>query len=148
MTLEERVQRLEDERAIAHVLHTYGYGLDYGLEDEYVDCWTEDAVLDWPNHPLYCGRPAIAAAFAAHTHAPDKWHKHVVVDARVEVDGEHARAESYFMRLDTSDGGPYIRSFGRYRDRLVRGADGRWRFSERRAEAEARRPPARAAAAG
>lgn len=139
MTLEERVRRLEDERAIAHVLHTYGHGIDYGLEDEYADCWTEDAVLDWPNHPLYEGREAILGAFRAHTHAPARFHKHVVVDARIEVDGDRAEADSYFMRLDTAEGGPYITAFGRYRDRLVRGEDGRWRLAHRLAEAESHR---------
>lgn len=46
-TLEERVRRLEDERAILDVLHTYGRALDEGLEDAFGQCWAEDAVLIW-----------------------------------------------------------------------------------------------------
>lgn len=138
-TLEERVRRLEDERDILRTLYTYGFGIDYGLEDEYADCWTEDAVLYWPNRPPLEGRGAIVAAFQAHTHAPAFFHKHVIAEPRIEIDGERATSECYFARLDDYDDGPELRSFGRYRDVLVRCLDGRWRFQERRADLEAKR---------
>ena len=41
-SLEERVQRLEDERAILDRLYAYCTSLDYGHRDEWLDCWTED----------------------------------------------------------------------------------------------------------
>jgi hypothetical protein len=47
-SLEARLQLLEDEQAILDTLHGYGHGLDYGLEDAWIDCWTPDAILDWP----------------------------------------------------------------------------------------------------
>jgi ketosteroid isomerase-like protein len=138
-SLAARVQLLEDERAILHTLYTYGHGIDYNLEREFLDCWTDDAVLQWPDRPPLVGRDAIAAAFRAHTHAPEVFHKHLLVEPRIEIDGDRARVDCYFVRLDDYEEGPEIRSFGRYRDVLVRCPDGRWRFSERRAEREARR---------
>ena len=54
-TLEQRVQRLEDEQAILQTLYAYGHGLDYVLEDAWIDCWTPDAVLDWPGRALMRG---------------------------------------------------------------------------------------------
>lgn len=136
-TLRARVQLLEDERAIDRRMRTYGHALDYGLRDVWLDCWTDDAELEWP-HGLFTGIAEIARAFDEHTHAPDAVHKHVVVDPLIEVDGDVARVESYFARIDGKPTGPVVRSIGRYRDMLERGADGVWRFVERRTDLESR----------
>jgi ketosteroid isomerase-like protein len=137
--LEDRVRALEDERAILHTLYTYGHGIDYGLEQQFLDCWTNDAVLVWPERAPIVGHAALAAAFRAHTHAPDVFHKHFMAEPRIEISGDRASVDCYFARVDDYDDGPQIRSFGRYRDVLVRCPDGRWRFQERITEREARR---------
>ena len=134
-TLEERLQRLEDERAILDRLYAYGHSLDYGLRDEWVDCWTEDGVLAWP-HETFVGREAIGGAFDGHSHAPEAFHKHLLVAPRIRLEGDEATVESYFSRLNDSPDGPVVRSFGRYVDVLARSADGVWRFRERRLERE------------
>jgi ketosteroid isomerase-like protein len=139
ISLEDRVRLLEDERAIVQTLYTYGHGIDYDLEPEFLDCWTSDAVLHWPDRDPLVGREAIAAAFRAHTHAPDVFHKHFIAEPRIVIEGDRATSDCYFARVDQYDEGPQIRSFGRYRDVLVRCPDGRWRFQERRTEREARR---------
>ena len=54
---------------------------------------------------------------------------------------ELARLETRLARGPNADG-PAIKSFGRYRDVLVRCPDGRWRIKERRNEREAGRPAA------
>ena len=79
------------------------------------------------------------AAFRSHSHAPKNWHKHLVMNSLIDVDGDRAVASSMFARLDPFDDTPQIRNFGRYRDICVRCPDGKWRFSERRVEVEARR---------
>jgi ketosteroid isomerase-like protein len=140
-SVEERLALLEAEREILKTLHTYGHTLDHDLEEEFVDCWVENAVLHWPDPPFpepFRGRAGIREAFRGHTHAPAVYHKHIVVDPRIEIDGETATVESYYTRLDDGPNGPYIFSFGRYRDVLTRCDDGRWRFSERRALKEAK----------
>jgi uncharacterized protein (TIGR02246 family) len=138
-SVEARLQLLEDERAIMQVLTVYGHAYDYGLEEEFADCWTDDAVLTYPDAPVLQGRPQIREFFRGHTHFPEARHHHMVVDPRIQLDGDRAAVESYFMRVDGYPDGPHIRSFGRYIDVLVRGADGAWRFLERTALLGARR---------
>lgn len=44
--LEERVERLEDEKAITELLARYGYYADAKLDDEYYALFTENCVMD------------------------------------------------------------------------------------------------------
>ncbi len=64
------------------------------------------------------------------------FHKHLLFQPRVRLDGDRAAVESGFARLDESEGGPVLRSFGRYVDSLVRCPDGHWRFERREAFVE------------
>jgi ketosteroid isomerase-like protein len=136
------LQRLEDEQSIRQTLHAYGHAIDYGREEEFVDCWTETAVLLWTPTPerdvgflerRLVGREAIREAFREHTHAPDMFHKHLLFQPQIQLDGDRATVESGFARVDEGEGGPVLRSFGRYDDVLVRCEDGRWRFAQREA---------------
>jgi ketosteroid isomerase-like protein len=139
-TLEQRLSLLEDRRAILRTLHDYGHCLDYGDEAGFLDCWTPDAVLGWSILPQPLrGHAQIRAGFHQHTHAPQAWHKHLLAEPQIQLDGDVAQVRSMFFRLDPypEAGGPEIYAFGRYVDRLVRCADGRWRFTERRVEKEA-----------
>ena len=146
VSLEARLRLLEDERAILQTLYVYGHSLDDGREDVFIDCWTPDAVLHWPDRPPIRGHAALREAFRAHTHAPLAWHKHMLFLPRVRVEGDVAQVDSMFARLDRYVSGPAVRSFGRYVDVLVRCEDRRWRLRERVAEREATRgdvsPPA------
>jgi ketosteroid isomerase-like protein len=135
--LEARLRALEDQQAIMRRLHLYGHSLDYGERDVWLECFTGDALLEWP-HGTFVGSREIARAFDEHSHAPETVHKHVVVDPVIDVDGDRALVRSYFARLDERPGGPIIRSIGRYRDVLVRSGDGDWRFEERRTDLESR----------
>jgi ketosteroid isomerase-like protein len=141
-SIEERLRLLEDEREILRTLYAYGHALDYGDEDAFLDCWLEDAVLHWPQRPPITGHAELAEVFRAHTHAPEVHHKHFLVEPRIAIDGGEAKVDSYFARLDSYADGPMLKSFGRYRDVLVRCDDGRWRIRERMTEREAGRPPA------
>ncbi len=147
-TIEQRLLRLEDEQGVLDTLYAYGHGLDYGLEDAWIDCWTEDAVLDWPGRALMRGHAELRAGFRKHTHAPQAYHKHVVVEPRIQFEPgdprgvDRATVVSMYARLDRYAEGPKIRAFGRYRDTLVRCADGRWRLKERYPDIEAIRKQA------
>lgn len=141
-SLESRLQLLEDEQAILDTLYGYGHGLDYGLEDAWIDCWTPDAILDWPGRALMQGHAALRQGFRNHTHAPAVLHKHIVIDPVVSIDGDVATVLSMFARLDRYPGGPRIRAFGRYRDTLVRCLDGRWRIRSRYPDIESIRTEA------
>lgn len=141
----QRLRRLEDAESIRVTLYAYGHALDYDCEAEFLDCWTQTAVLVWAPTPerdagfaerRMVGIEAIAEAFRGHTHAPAMFHKHVLFQPQIRLAGDSATVESGFARLDESDGGPVVRSFGRYSDTLVRCEDGRWRFSLREASIE------------
>ncbi len=142
-SVEERLKVLEAKREILRTLHAYGHCLDYGDEAGFLDCFTEDAQLGWTlfGAPLQ-GHARIREGFHKHTHAPDAWHKHMLAEPRITLQGERATTHSYFFRLDpyeSSGGAPEIYAFGRYIDTLARCADGRWRIARRVVEKEAAR---------
>jgi hypothetical protein len=141
-SLTERLERLEAERDVLATLYRYGHSIDYGLEEEWVDCFAQDGVFEVrreePPGGRHAGHGELRAFVKQHSRAPAHYHKHLLIEPRVEVTGETATVTSYFVRLDRLDGEPIVRSFGRYRDRLVRCDDRAWRFVERIAEVEAR----------
>ena len=138
MELEARVRLLEDERLIVRTLYRYGHAIDYGREEEWLDCFTDDAVWDArmrkaPEQSIrLIGRAQLAEYIASHTRPPTAHHKYLLVEPLIEIDGDEAVVQSYFVRLNANDNGPStVHAMGRYRDAMVRGADGRWRFRER-----------------
>ena len=143
--LERRVALLEDERAILRRLFAYGHAIDYGDEEAWTNCFAENGVFDirtrlegTPNMKV-SGRAELRAFVGRHTRAPERWHKHMLVEPAIDVEGDTARSDSYFAVLMEHEEMPILRVFGRYRDRLVRGTDGEWRFLERIAEIESMR---------
>ena len=84
--LEARVALLEDEQAILKNLYRYGHSIDYGDEEAWVDCFTEDGVFDvrarlshQPNRVI-SGRDELRAFIQRHTRAPELWHKHLLIE--------------------------------------------------------------------
>jgi hypothetical protein len=132
----DRLRALEDERAILETLFAYAYAMDYGSEDEFLDCWTDDAILEWPGREPFVGRKMIREAFAGSPHAPAVFNKHVALQPRIRLDGNRATVTSYYARLRPHAEGPQVNSFGLYLDSLVRCPDGRWRFQHRRVQRE------------
>ncbi|MBI2867804.1 MAG: nuclear transport factor 2 family protein [Chloroflexi bacterium] len=144
--LEARLKWLEDDRAVLSTLYRYGHSIDYGLEQDWVDCFTEDGVFELMSRmesfqsARYAGREALAAFIARSPKPPAKYRKHVLVEPVISLDGGLARVQSYYMTLHEDKGVPLISAFGRYHDTLVKCPDGRWRFKERIADIEARTP--------
>lgn len=65
MDIEARLQRLEDERAIAAVIHAYAFHFDRAEAEAVAALFTEDAVVDYgPEFPAMQGRAAFAPAIA------------------------------------------------------------------------------------
>lgn len=143
--LRARLRLLEEEREIVRTLHRYAQSIDYGDEEGWVDCFTEDGVFDVRSRHahqlkrLIEGRENLRRFIARHTRAPELWHKHMLVEPLIEVDGDTATCSSYLFVLMEHEERPVVRVFGRYIDRLEKGADGRWRFAHRIAEIESMR---------
>ncbi len=139
----DRLQLLEDERAILETLYQYGHSMDYGPDADFVDCFTQDGVWDVrmrkaADSSFVCrGHDELRASLAQQTgvRPPALYAKHLLVEPRIVVTGDRASVQSYFLRTEPQDTGPtQIVASGRYLDDLVRCDDGRWRFSERIAE--------------
>ncbi len=139
-SLEALVQGLVDERAITRRLYDYAHGLDYGPEEAFVDNFTDDAT--WQRLPgrrpaqVFSGRAALQQMYRDHVHAPEYFHKHMVANAKVDVDGDTAAARSYLILIAEHPTGPYVRGFSRCTDHIIRCADGQWRIQDRKAELE------------
>jgi ketosteroid isomerase-like protein len=137
LDLDARLRLLEEEREILRLLYTYGQAIDYGDEERWLDCFTEDgAFLIESRLPDQLkrntvGREALRAFIAGHTRAPERWHKHFVVEPLIEIDGDTATCTSYLFVLMDHEERPTLRVMGRYLDTLVKEADGRWRFKQR-----------------
>jgi hypothetical protein len=152
-----RVRRVEAQQDVMAALYRYAHSIDYGDEAEWVDCFMPEGVFELqlmngggqrllasvptgratPRGVRIEGREALAHFVANHTHAPDVFHKHCVMNPLIRLDpaNEAATVSSYYLRADV---GRY--SFGRYLDRLVRCEDGRWRLIERIAQIECPAP--------
>jgi hypothetical protein len=137
---DDPLRALRDERDVVRVLYQYAHGLDYGPEATFLDVFTPDG--SWQRMPgrrpvrRFEGRTGITRMFRDHVHAPDYFHKHVVANPWIDVEGDAATARSYLILVAEHPTGPYVRAFSRCMDRLVRCVDGRWRISERQAELE------------
>ena len=144
--LEARLEVLEAEREIVRAMHRYAHSIDYGDEQAWLDCFTEDGVFDIRSRHAHqlkrriSGREELKTFIAGHTRAPEIWHKHLLVEPIVDLTSSStATCHSYLAVVMDHEDLPTLRVFGRYRDTLERGEDGRWRFRERIAEIESMR---------
>ncbi|HEY3672389.1 MAG TPA: nuclear transport factor 2 family protein [Acidimicrobiia bacterium] len=121
--VERSVRYVDDRDAIAHA-----------------DLFEDDGVLQLAG-TVFAGRTALLAMFGGTDRL--RWTEaggllvqpgsmHLTTNPVIDVDGDAATAETdmiTFVRGD--DGRSRITLLARYRDRLRRGADGRWRLSSR-----------------
>ena len=152
--LEARLERLENLESIRDSLHRYAHAIDYGRQSDWVDCFTKNGrfVFKFPpgKSPYPDPEPADGAVFAfqgsaalsdfiqGHSRAPQVYHKHLMIEPLIDLQGNTARVSSYFVLvLEMEDGSRDVFTFGRYLDVMQREPDGRWRFLERVAEVEA-----------
>ena len=156
-SIHRSLRLIEAERVITRRLSLYGQFLDYGREEDWLDCFTEDGVFEVrfagdvdgtrfprrggaesPTGQIFSGRVALRTFVEHHTREPEAFHRHVAHNPLIEVADDFATSLSYITRQDVdTDGIIYTRAFGRYHDRLRRCADGEWRFEARLAEVEA-----------
>lgn len=137
LSLEQRVQRIEDEVAIRALIQRYADLLTARDFDGYVQLFTADGV--WQNGPIvHRGRPAIKAMLV--NMFPDTPPDYVntesymlVSNVSVELapDGVHARAQARQLSIMRGrNGSPTPVLAGMYEDDLVK-VDGEWKFARR-----------------
>jgi hypothetical protein len=135
----------EDRAAIIDLQNRYVLAMDYFDADGYAAVFAEDGVLDWARGEVK-GRDAIREFMASGTYdlrrlnfapaqTPDgkEWPstvRHLVTNQVIEVEGDTARAISYWMNYGNNADRRKIEwlSFGSWDDRFVK-IDGEWFFS-------------------
>jgi 3-phenylpropionate/cinnamic acid dioxygenase small subunit len=146
--LERRLQQLEDRQAVERLVSRYTSALDERRFDEYEDCFTDDAVLNYS-----WGSITGSAGLAARVEdalVPFSYTQHLTANLEVELHGDMGRGRANFfvtmIKRDDPDG-KFWHEVGFYRHEYRRTRHG-WRFSRLDAVSELRyRGPARPARA-
>jgi uncharacterized protein (TIGR02246 family) len=135
VALQQRVQQLEDEKAIREVVIRYGESLDARDYATYASLFASDGV--WTGgFGSFTGPAAIQEMLEKNLGKPEagfvnKANFHLVTTVVVEVDGDAARARSRYMFFTASaDNRPAVALAGRYVDDFVR-ENGQWKIKRR-----------------
>ena len=127
--LESRLRVVADQQEIHDVLARYCRGVDRRDPALIVGAFHDDATDD---HGAGIASPAELARSIVNSPVPRPY-MHFQGNQLIEVEGDVARAETYFLSFQhrERDGRTYTRTrAGRYVDRLER-RDGRWRIAHR-----------------
>lgn len=141
--LEERLTLLEDEKSIREVLARYGYYADACLDDQYIELFTRDCVMDIssgdPDDPFkvieWRGRDAIRDFLTERTdrHGDGFRGRSLHVQGNnlaIRISGAEATATGYSFILRQGDADVCLVSASINRWQL-RKDDGRWRVQRR-----------------
>lgn len=135
LTVEQRLQRVEDELAIKRIIVEYAVRLDAKDFDGYVELFAKEGV--WQNGPtIRKGRAAIREMLAGlyRDTAPEPMgyeRFRIVSNMQVDVDGDRATARSRHLSITRGEkGAPVPILSGLYEDEFVR-EDGEWKILRR-----------------
>lgn len=137
--LAERVEHLEDVNAIHELKARYARGIDNALRSPsaanaaaFADLFTDDAVLDLGPAGRYEGKSAILNAAETTFPAATIWAAHHMVNPLIQVNGNHATGQWYFllyMQPAGTAGMPPVSAFGDYQEKYQKTPSG-WKFKE------------------
>lgn len=134
-TLEQRVQRMEDESSIRRMLIEYGAFLDAKDYRAYAALFAPDGV--WQGgFGTFTGPAAIEAMLTANLGAPEpgfvnRSNFHMLTNPLIAIDGDRAQVESKYLFWTASpDNRPTPLLAGRYIDEFVR-VGGQWKIARR-----------------
>lgn len=139
MTVEQRLQKLEDVEAIRSLLIDYGRALDKRDFEAYGQLFAKNGT--WKGGMGSATSPEdiakmVEAGFGRMSPEIYTDSNHVMTSLDIEVDGDTAQAWSRWMWVIVDeDGKPRIERAGHYEDTLVR-EGGSWKFHERQAFTE------------
>jgi len=112
----------------------YFDALDNGPDEQWVECFTDDGVLETPSlGVLGAGRAALAAWIKDYHQSwkKDEQRRHMLTNLALDIHGDSATGGCYLTAYHCRAGQAKIGVVGYYRDRLVK-VSGQWRFSHRR----------------
>jgi ketosteroid isomerase-like protein len=129
--IEERLQLLEDEQAIARLVATYGPLVDAGEADRVADLWTEDGIYDVEEFHMN-SRADVAAMVRSDAHQGliNNGCSHFLGPAHVSVHGDRAVAVCESVLLVRHNGRVHPARIGANHVELDRTATG-WRTTQR-----------------
>ena len=121
--------------AIGDLVVEHSWLIDHGYADSVPELYTDDASLLGIGEDLV-GRDAIAEWSRRRVAMRDRTSRHVCTNLRLTATAPDRAAGTVLLTLYRHDGeaaGPPLPLLvGEFDDRYERGADGRWRFAERR----------------
>lgn len=122
------VRDQKDRYEIYQCMLDYTRGIDRHERDRMVSAYHPDA---YDEHGLKDGRAGEFVDWAISHHGdPKQRYQHYVTNHRVELDGDVAHAETYYLYLGSDSGTEGSLAGGRYIDRLEK-RDGRWAIAHR-----------------
>lgn len=124
-----KLQYLIDRSEILDCIHRYSRGMDRLDRDLARSAYHDDAIDD---HAAFVGPVDDFLDWAFAYHASQIRHQHYVTNHTVEVEGDTAHAETYylFVGTDRDADAPLLFTGGRYIDRFER-RDDRWAIAAR-----------------
>jgi ketosteroid isomerase-like protein len=126
-SLEERIQRVEDELAIRQLRSRYSYAVDERRWDELVELFAEDAVVSMMGKAE--GRAELLPYFRDFIGGSLQHMWHFIHNQTVEIDGDTAAGNAMVEMKCVVDGEPRIVG-AKYLDTFVK-VDGTWLFQSR-----------------
>ena len=128
-TSADRIEALLDRAEILDCLQRYARGMDRHDRELVRSAYHDDAVDD---HAAFVGRVDDFLDWAFEYHASQVRHQHYLMNHSVELDGDVAHTETYylFVGTDRDPEAPLRVVGGRYVDRFERRAD-RWAIAAR-----------------
>jgi ketosteroid isomerase-like protein len=124
----DQVQDLLDRAAILDCVQRYARGIDRHDVELVTSAYYPDAVDD---HGLYVGSGDGLAVWANnHAHRGLVRHQHHLTNHSVDLEGDTAHAETYYLVVTRSETGTVRLGSGRYLDRFERRA-GEWKIADR-----------------
>jgi ketosteroid isomerase-like protein len=132
-TIEERLQKLEDQQAIYQVVCGYGYSVDGCNAQSVGERYAEDGVYAVGDMPSWVGRDAVAGITesAGHLKLVGAGCAHMSTLPFVVIEGDRAVATCHTMVPMHGENGFFIGRLSASRIELVREADGQWRITHR-----------------
>lgn len=123
-----QLRELVDRAAILDCLQRYARGIDRHDVELAASAYHEDALDD---HGFYVGSGRGLAMWANdEAHAGVPRHQHHLTNHSVDIDGDTAHAETYYLVVMRTEAGEMNLGSGRYLDRFER-RNGQWRIAAR-----------------